>query len=115
MTFKPPKRPLMMALIASSILVGVALAVILATSNPDWRPACGVLWQKHNWRVPGGALGMEEWRLEGINTDTMIYAGSFYFTTSLPAPMVAVISIGSLCALSFICFALWRTIFSARL
>jgi hypothetical protein len=103
--------------IAGFVLVG-ASAVLLTTGESAWHPPHGTLWQSHAWliNIPDGAFGLEEWRLEGINTDTTVYLGSFHFSTSTPAiaVVVAAIGLGSFFAACLLCFARWHTIFHAR-
>ena len=111
MTFRPLKRMLLMG---GFVLVGAASAVFLTTSEPGWHPAHGTLWQSHYWLIdiPGGALGLEEWRLEGINTETSVYLGSFHFSTFMPALVVAAIGLLILPTVCFLCVATWRRMFS---
>jgi hypothetical protein len=97
-------------------LVGVAFAVVFTTGESDWHPTHGSLWQSHYWLigVPGGALGLEEWRLEGINTETTVCLGSFYFSVSLPAAIVAAIGLVSVCTVGLLCYLGCGAIFRVR-
>lgn len=111
MKFRPSIR---MLVVAGFILVGVASAIFLTSSESDWHPPHGSLWQSHSWLidVPGGALGLEEWRLEGINVETSIYLGSFHFSVLMPAGVVAAIGLGSLSGVCWLIFGAWPGILS---
>ena len=111
MSFRLSKRMLNMA---GLVLISAAAAVFLATSESGWHPAHGTLWQSHYWliAIPGGALGLEEWRLEGINTETSVYLGSLHLSTFMPATVVAAIGLLILPTTCFLCVAMWRRMFS---
>jgi len=113
MIFRPLKRKLV---IAGAVLVGMDLASLLTTGQPDWHPENGALWQSHYWVIdtPVGELGLEEWRLEGINSETSVCLGSFQFSTMMPAIAVVAIGLGGFSAAYFLCVVRWHTIFQAR-
>ncbi len=96
------------------ILVGIALSSALLFSllqNPtvnDYHPAYRTMWQEYFWVVETdhfGWFGLEEWREEGVNTETAIYFGSFqYYDIPLSAPAVAAIGFAAASTLGLLLF-----------
>ena len=99
-------------------LSGALLFLLL--QNPevnDYRPPYRSLWQAYFWvdETDFGWFGLEEWRLEGVNTETAIYFGKFqHYDIALSAPAVAAIGFAGIGTLGLLCFTGLRFLFHGR-
>lgn len=101
--------------------IGLAsLSLYLILQSPDvnaYHPPERSLWQAYNWAYETrlGLYGLEDWRLEGINTSTAIYFGRFqYYDLPLSAPGVAALGFAGISALGLLGFMGLRLLFRRR-
>ncbi|MGP8200231.1 MAG: hypothetical protein ACLQU4_12095 [Limisphaerales bacterium] len=74
----------------------------------DYHPPYRTLWQAYYWvdETHFGWFGLEDWRLEGVNTETAIYLGKFqFYDIPLPAPKVAAIGFAGISTLGLLGYA----------
>jgi hypothetical protein len=95
------------------ILAYIALSSALLfffLQNPlvnNYHPPYRTMWQAYYWfaDTPFGSLGMDDWRLEGVDTMTAIEFGKFhYYDIPLSAPAVAAIGFAGITTLGLLCF-----------
>src|SRR5438067_6813718 len=97
--------------IVTSACIGLSVRLlffILQSADVNaYHPPDRTLWQAYRWvhETPFGSFGLEDWRLEGINTSTAIYFGKYqYYDLPLSAPGVAAIGFAGISTLG--CLAL---------
>ena len=76
----------------------------------DFHPPERSLWLAYYWmaETPFGSFGLENWRLEGINTHTAIHFARYsYYDIPLSAPAVAAIAFAASNTLAWLCIATW--------
>lgn len=89
-------------------LSGVLMFSLL--QNPavnNYQPTYRTLWQAYFWvdETRFGWFGLEDWRLEGVNTETAVYFGKFqYYDIPLSAPAVAAVGFAGISTLALLCF-----------
>jgi hypothetical protein len=73
----------------------------------NYHPAYRTLWQAYFWvdETRFGSFGLEDWRLQGVNTETSVYFGKFqYYDIPLSAPAVAATGFSGISTLGLLCF-----------
>lgn len=87
------------------------MVLFWSLQNPSvtrYHPPYRTLWQAYFWvdETRIGSFGLEEWRLEGVNTETAIYLGEYqFYDIPLSAPAVAAIGFASVSTVAFLCCA----------
>jgi hypothetical protein len=76
----------------------------------DFHPPERSLWLAYYWiaETPFGSFGLENWRLEGINTHTAVHFAKYsYYDIPLSAPAVAAIGFAASNTFALLCIASW--------
>lgn len=87
------------------------MALFWGLQNPTvnrYHPSYRTLWQAYSWEwdTRFGWFGLDDWRLERVNTATELDVGKFHFyDIPLSAPAVAAIGFASIGTAGFLCGA----------
>lgn len=108
-----PKHWFLLAIAAIAL---TSLLLYWRLQDPEvnaFHPNAGSLWQPYYWVWDNrfGYFGLENWRLEGSNTETAVYFGRFHYSdVPLSAPAVAAIGFAAISVLALLGIAGGKTL-----